>query len=229
MDDENQELAEETIIAESYKTSLLDTLRESHKNNKELRCTRVLYIGQMQSAKQKEIIESIHSEFIKLQQSKQDITGALLFINDNLFYHMIEVESLDSLQSLFCKMIHDPSTNFFQSIDPSETRKNKTNAELAELDVKICCISEEITREFPIWSVRNVKLPGGDGGGDGNKNKGNSDAPTEETDEVEEDEGSLQGILFETMKAMIEVFLSVFIEMQNECLIFASRLDDNCA
>lgn len=206
---EKNEVAEEVEIAEAYKDSLLDGLRALYEENKELRCTRVLYIGHMTSAKQKDIIESIHKQFIESQKSAQEITGALLFINNNLFYHMIEVDSLECLQSLFEEMVSNSSDNFFQSIDPSQNNKNKINPALLNINVKICCVSEDITREFPIWSVREVNLPGGHNNNDdeNKKQKNNNDNGSEEDeeDEVSEDQESLQNLLFDAMKGMIEI------------------------
>eukprot|EP00483_Globobulimina_turgida_P009161 UN09180 len=196
---------EETETIESYKDSLLDALRTSYDVNKELRCTRVLYIGHMTSSKQKDIIKNIHSKFIESQKSTQEITGALLFIN-NLFYHMIEIHSLESLHPLFEEMIYEETNNFFQHIDPLINNTNKINPELLNLNVKICCVSEEITREFPIWSVREVNLPGGANNDDTDKNKGNKDNATEEEDDQEVEDGeALQNVLFDTMKGMIEI------------------------
>jgi len=191
-----------------YKHSLLDVLRTQYEQNKELRCTRVLYIGHMTSPEQKEVVAEIHSEFIESQRALQEVTGALLFINKNLFYHMLEVDSLDGMKPLFEKMGDPSSSNFFNNIDPEHSAQRKARPELANITVKICCVSEEITREFPIWSVREVNLGGGanDGDDDAN-NKGNADNASEEDDEdeVEEDEDSLQELLFDTIKSMIGI------------------------
>lgn len=203
-DIEDEEVAETSFV---YKKSLLDSIRKSYEENKALRCTRVLYIGRMTSSKQKELIESIHSEFIDSQSSEHEVGGALLFINNNLFYHMLEVESLDCLRELFGKMVGDTSTNFFRSLDSAQNVKRTVHPELENLKVKICCVSEEITREFPIWSVREVHLPGGaQHDEDNQQNQGNKDNVTEEDDEeVSEDADSLQTLLFDTIKGMIEI------------------------
>jgi len=210
VNDDRSEMEEEEVAETSfaYKKSLLDSIRKSYEDNKELRCTRVLYIGHMTSLKQKEIVESIHSEFVESQSSEHEVGGALLFINNNLFYHMLEVESLDCLRGLFGKMVADSSTNFFRSLDEAQNVKRTVHPELENLKVKICCVSEEITREFPIWSVREVHLPGGAANDDENQqNQGNKDNGNEDEDEEEEseDQESLQNLLFETIKGMIEI------------------------
>ena len=200
--------AEEAEPTVEYKNSLLDVLRSQYEQNKELRCTRVLCIGHMTSPQQKEMVAEMHSDFIEAQRALQEVTGALLFINNNLFYHMIEVESLERMQPLFEKMGDPSSTNFFKNIAPEHNAQRKARPELTNLTVKICCVSEEITREFPIWSVREVNLGGGAQGGDEEaNNKGKADNSTEEDDEdeVSEDEDSQQGLLFDTIKAMIEI------------------------
>ena len=225
------EISEEEQIASEYKDSLLDAIRAQHEINKDLRCTRVLYIGQMVSIKQKDIIEKIHNDFIeKERKNNKNITGALLFINNNLFYHMLEVESLQNLKSLFDEMIYDPlaSNNFFQQIDPKNKSKQiNINPELSNLTVKICCISEEITREFPIWSIRQVNLPGGTG----NNNAGNDDEQQkdktlkqeqdedDDDDELSEDQESLQEILFSTMKGMIEIGRQLCMKQDNDAAL----------
>jgi len=190
----------------AYKKSLLDSIRKSYEDNKGLRCTRILYIGHMTSLKQKDLIESIHSDFVESQTT--EVGGALLFINNNLFYHMLEVESLDDLRDLFAKMVADSSTDFFRSLNSAQNVESAVHPELANLKVKICCVSEEITREFPIWSVREVHLPGGAQHDEENQpNTGNQDNVVEEDEEeeVSEDQGSLQNLLFETIKGMIEI------------------------
>eukprot|EP01083_Nonionella_stella_P050713 134793_1 len=197
---------EEAEITETYKHSLLDTIRTSYEANAEFRCTRVLYIGRMNSSKQKEIIKDIHCKWIESQKGIQEITGALLFINNNLFYHMVEVDSLECLESLFEQMVDNRTDDFFQNIDPSKGKKNsETEPQLRNVSVKICCVSDEIIREFPIWSVRDVDLAGGPNNTDCDKNKSKDNDAEEDDDEEEEDEEALQNVLFETMKAMIEI------------------------
>jgi len=195
-------------VSFAFKNSLLDSIRKAHEKDKELRCTRVLYIGHMTSLKQKHLIESMHSEFVDSQSSEHEVGGALLFINNKLFYHMIEVESLDSLRALFEKMVGgESSTDFLRNFESAQNEQNQTSPEVANLTVKICCVSEEITREFPIWSVRDVHLPGGAQNDDENQqNTGNADnGPDDDDEELSEDQDSLRALLFETMKGMIEI------------------------
>jgi len=214
---ERLESAEDAEPTVEYQHSLLDVLRAQYEQNKELRCTRVLYIGRMASDEQKEAVAEIHREFIESQRSSQEVTGALLFINKRLFYHLLEVDSLDRMKPLFAKMGAASSDNFFNHIDASSehsaSAKRKARPELATVTVKMCCVSEEITREFPIWSVREVNVGGGaqDGEDEANSkskgNKGGADAASEEDDEdeVAEDEHSLSELLFDTIKAMIGI------------------------
>jgi len=205
----------EAEVAKAYQDSLLDSLRASYEQNKEYRCTRVLYIGHLTSTKQKELIEEIHLNFIESVRANQEISGAFLFINNNLFYHMLEVECLESLQPLFNELIYESSNDFFQNIDmPPKQNQSKLHPELEHVDIKICSVSEEITREFPMWSLREVELPGGKHANASNDEKGKSKQGQKsqkqandehEEEEVEEDEASLQAVLFETMKGMIEI------------------------
>lgn len=319
-----------------YKQSLLDIVREAYEVNAHLRCTRVFYVGLIKNESHKQAILHVHREYISKQDSiqAQPITGALLFINNKYFFHVIEVDSFESTQILFKQLLTDDnikSTNMSIAQQQSQSKKlnklsqhssrnqlrrssvsrlqpnnfqmsrqiskvstdasgdisnsqasmtatarqssasllnsSSSNAQLSQsqqmetlnnilvketpithsqIHCKICNITDEIVREFPIWSYRdvNIKSENSDSNKNSNdsgnsKNSGNSgDGKNNDGDEDTEDdiknltnqEPQLFSMITETITSMAEIgrqltlknnstgALKLFSSMQREIL-----------
>jgi len=195
------------------KRSLLDAVRESYEANKNLRCTRVLYIGHCHSQQQQELVRQIHVEFMAKEYNKEKISGALLFIGSNYFYHMLEAPSLEIVQPLFDTLIYDQQQSFLQALNRAQCVAS--HPQLKGLQVKICCVSEDIAREFPIWSMRDVEVLGG------NRDNAKTQKEKKANDEqdITEDQTALQNLLFETMKAMIEIGRQLFMKQDSDAAL----------
>ncbi|ETO15726.1 hypothetical protein RFI_21637 [Reticulomyxa filosa] len=183
--------------------SLLDNLNQVYDRVVANRCVRLFYLGQLLNKNYKNKIKMIHEQFINKQSAHQHLTGALIFINETVLFHCLEIESFEFLEEFFAylleesrltisendlnsKTILDELNNSDYVITRSETINNailssrpqshaqfgkkslfdarktdvNTNLQAYICKYKVCCVSYDISREFPVWQMRDLSENG---------------------------------------------------------------------
>ncbi len=122
--------------------TLLNVFLDHYSVGKDARTSRLFLIAEVDSSYQSiQQIEGFHNEFVSSQNKDEPVTGALFIINSSVCVHLLEAPSKVLMHLL--RTLHESSEN------PSTA---------VARNIKVVHFTEEVSRQFPIWQLRSVKI-----------------------------------------------------------------------
>lgn len=135
---EGEAQANENAEGKDDKLSLLDVVIDEYNLEADKRTSRILLMGTLVSGTSPEEAEEWHKKLVEEALKKEVVTGVCFLVDDTSLSHMLEASS-------------GTITKLLRALKPG------TEGCILK-DVRICSLSEEVIREYPVWVFRQISV-----------------------------------------------------------------------